>query len=127
MTEPTRAAYARALLEREVDAWLASASADGAPYLVPLSYVWHDGGLVFATVEKSVTVRNLRRNPLTRAGLGTTRDVVMVEGRVEFLDAERDREAVEAFAAHVEWDPRNESQPYVFFRLRANRVQAWKT
>jgi hypothetical protein len=96
--------------------------------MVPLSYVWHNGGLVFSTVERSRTIRNLRRaGGSARAGLGTTHDVVMVDGAIEFFAAEDDQEAVEAFVAHVTWDPRNEPQPYIFFRLRAVRIQAWQT
>lgn len=122
-----RAAHARALLQSEEDAWLASASADGMPYLVPLSFYWDGQSMVFATVEKSVTVRNLRRNPRTRAGLPNTRDVVLVEGEVSFIDAAAEQATIEAFAARLKWDPRQEPQPYVYFRLRPVRVQAWQT
>ena len=31
-------------LSRDIDAWVASASADGAPYLVPLSFDWDGCG-----------------------------------------------------------------------------------
>jgi hypothetical protein len=37
-------------LTHDVDAWVASASADGAPYLVPLSFDW-DGEALLETLE----------------------------------------------------------------------------
>lgn len=122
-----RAAHARARLLAEEDAWLASASVDGMPYLVPLSYYWDGQSMVFATLEKSVTLRNLRRNGRTRAGLPDTRDVVLVEGEISFLDAGTELATIEAFAARLKWDPRREPQPYVYFRLRPVRVQTWQT
>ena len=40
-------------LTRDVDVWVASASADGAPYLVPLSFDWDGEALVVATPADS--------------------------------------------------------------------------
>ena len=39
--------------------WVASASAEGAPYLVPLSLAWLDERVVIAVEETSVTGRNI--------------------------------------------------------------------
>ena len=36
-------------LTHDKDAWVASASADGAPYLVPLSFDWDAEALLMAT------------------------------------------------------------------------------
>ena len=36
-------------LTHDVDLWVASASADGAPYLVPLSFDWDGEALLIAT------------------------------------------------------------------------------
>ena len=36
-------------LAHDVDLWVASASADGAPYLVPLSFDWDGEALLVAT------------------------------------------------------------------------------
>jgi nitroimidazol reductase NimA-like FMN-containing flavoprotein (pyridoxamine 5'-phosphate oxidase superfamily) len=40
-----------ARLERDVDAWVASADSNGNAYLVPLSYVWDSSVLIMATLE----------------------------------------------------------------------------
>ena len=65
---------------------MASASADGAPYLVPLSFDWDGEALLIATPASSPTGRNLAATRTVRLGLGETRDVTMIEGDVEVLE-----------------------------------------
>ena len=62
-------------LETDVDLWVATASADGAPYLVPLSFDWDGEALLLATSSDSPTGRNLAAVRTVRLGLGVTRDV----------------------------------------------------
>ena len=89
-TEPRSRAQRRADTERrlthDVDLWVASASADGAPYLVPLSFDWDGEALLLATPADSPTGRNLAANRTVRLGLGDTRDVCMIDGDVEILE-----------------------------------------
>src|SRR5918998_4984976 len=73
-------------LTHDVDLWVASASADGAPYLVPLSFDWDGEALLLATPADSPTGRNLAVTRTVRLGLGHTRDVSMIEGEVEVLE-----------------------------------------
>ena len=73
-------------LAHDVDLWVASASTDGAPYLVPLSFHWDGEALLMATPADSPTGRNLAATRAVRLGLGGTRDVSMIEGDVEVLD-----------------------------------------
>jgi nitroimidazol reductase NimA-like FMN-containing flavoprotein (pyridoxamine 5'-phosphate oxidase superfamily) len=63
------------LLSHDVDLWVASASAEGGPYLVPLSFDWDGHALLVATPASSVTGRNLAASRTVRLGLGSTRDV----------------------------------------------------
>jgi hypothetical protein len=46
-------------LTHDIDGWVASASADGASYLVQLSLDWEDEALLVATPPDSPTGRNL--------------------------------------------------------------------
>jgi hypothetical protein len=114
-------------LSHDVDAWVASASVDGAPYLVPLSFDWDGEALLLATPAKSPTGRNLAATRAVRLGLGHTRDVSMIEGDVEVLeiDALPPRQA-DRFAARTGFDPRAESTPYRWFRVTPRRIQAWR-
>jgi hypothetical protein len=114
-------------LEYDDDVWVASASADGAPYLVPLSFDWDGHALLLATPTNSTTARNLAVTRTVRLGLGHTRDVSMIDGDVEVFDTDalspqwRDR-----FAGRVGWDPGAEATPHSWFRISPRRIQAWR-
>jgi len=89
-------------LTHDKDVWVASASADGAPYLVPLSFDWDGEALLMATPTGSPTGRNLAATRAVRLGLSHTRDVsmdvsmiegVLLEaGQIEPGNADGDRE-----------------------------------
>jgi hypothetical protein len=113
-------------LENDVDAWVSTAE-DGTPYLVPLSFLWDGASLLLATAAASPTGRNLRATGKTRLGIGQTRDVVLVEGTVEALTAGELPDGVgDAFAAKTGFDPRQLTTDYLYFRIRPQRVQAWR-
>ena len=57
-------------LTHDKDVWVASAWADGAPYLVPLSFDWDGEALLMATPRDSPTGRNLAATRAVRLGLG---------------------------------------------------------
>jgi nitroimidazol reductase NimA-like FMN-containing flavoprotein (pyridoxamine 5'-phosphate oxidase superfamily) len=129
---PPRSAQERkqdvvARLERDTDAWVASADQDGFPYLVPLSFLWDGTDLVFATPATSPTGRNLRASGRVRIGIGPTRDVVLVEGRVTetLRPDEISADLAVAFAEKTGFDPRT-SEDMRYFRIRPDRVQAWR-
>ncbi len=69
-------------LRTEVDCWVASADEMGNAHLVPLSHYWDGAALVVATPRSSPTATNLLRAGVARIGVGATRDVVLVDGRV---------------------------------------------
>ncbi|TDD33577.1 pyridoxamine 5'-phosphate oxidase family protein [Actinomadura sp. KC06] len=115
-------------LGRDVDAWVATADPrTGAPYMVPLSFLWDGSSLLVATPSQSATGRNLRLSGTARVGVGGTRDVVMIDGAVEALEAaELQAGTADAFAAKTDFEPRSESQHYLYFRVRPSRIQAWR-
>ncbi|MYW02429.1 pyridoxamine 5'-phosphate oxidase family protein [Streptomyces sp. SID3343] len=115
-------------LEHEDDAWVSTADADtGTPYLVPLSFLWEGDTLLISTPAGTVTGRNLRANGRIRLGIGPTRDLIMIEGTAQALAAsEIPAELGDAFAAKAGFDPRVTSAEYVYFRIRPQRLQAWR-
>jgi hypothetical protein len=115
-----------ALLEREVDVWVASASADGEAMLVPLSFVWDGGRLTVSTPLASKTARNLIRAGVARVALGATRDVVLIDGTLEVIELGSDPELEEAHAQATEFDPRILADRYVYLRITPERIQAWR-
>jgi Pyridoxamine 5'-phosphate oxidase len=123
----TRKADALAMLATPaIDVWVATASGDGAPYLVPLSLAWVDERVVVAVDGSSRTARQLSAAGHARLGVGPTRDVVMIDAVVDrTVDVDEDAALGAAYAAQADWDPRR-SAGYVFVVLRPVRVQAWR-
>ncbi len=114
-------------LTHDVDVWVASASVDGAPHLIPLSFDWEDGKLLLATPSDSPTGRNLAATRAVRLALGHTRDVCTVDGEVEVLEMDAlPPEQGDRFAARAGFDPRALSTPYRWFRVSPRRIQAWR-
>jgi hypothetical protein len=77
-------------LTHDKDVWVASASADGAPYLVPLSFDWDGEALLMATLADTpdqVDSDHCRY----RADEGEP-DVLLEAGQIEPGDADGDRE-----------------------------------
>ena len=123
----TRKADALAMLATPaIDVWVATASAAGAPHLVPVSLAWVDGRVVIAVERTSVTARNLTASGEARLAVGPTRDVVMIDAVLERTADVADDEALgTAYVAQADWDPRRDTG-YVFLVLRPVRVQAWR-
>jgi hypothetical protein len=115
----------RAKLESEVDLWVASATANGDAYLLPLSNYWDGATLTMATPATTRTARNLRRAGWARLGLGPTRDVVIIEGPVVEFASDADDALAEAHARAAGFDARR-SPGYVFFQLRPQLILAWR-
>ena len=110
-------------LRSGVDCWVASADGVGNAHLVPLSYLWDGAALVLATPRSSPTARNLLRAGVARIGVGPTRDVVLVDGRVtEGVDDG----TADAHAAHTGFDARDEPDDYVYLRVTPTEVRAWR-
>ena len=114
-------------LNHDIDVWVASASADGGPFLVPLSFDWDGEALLMATPADSPTGRNLAATRIVRLGLGHTLDVSMIEGDVEILALDAlPQERGDRFAARTGFDPRALATPYRWFRISPRRIQAWR-
>lgn len=118
-----RKADTLALLRAEVDCWVASADEMGSAHLVPLSYYWDGSALVLATPRASPTATNLLRARVARIGVGPTRDVVLVDGRV--TEGVGDATAG-AHSEHTGFDARAEPTDYVYLRVTPTEIRAWR-
>ncbi|WP_084609150.1 pyridoxamine 5'-phosphate oxidase family protein [Thermocrispum agreste] len=114
-------------LNHDIDLWVSSASPDGVPHLVPLSFEWDGRTLLMATPTDSVTGRNLASAGQARVALGDFRDVVMIDGTVEVFAIDQiPRERADRFAARAGFDPRPLSEPFSWFVMTPRRIQAWR-
>jgi len=115
------------LLDRETDAWVATAGSTGIPYLIPLSFLWEGKTLLIATVASSPTGRNLQASGQVRLSLGATRDVVLVDGVAEAIALTAlPAEIADAFAEKAGFDPRASASRFLYFRITPRRIQAWR-
>lgn len=129
-TRGQRTADSLAMLDGEVDVWVATASEqDGVarPHLVPVSLAWFEERVVIAVQATSRTALDLSTGGVARLGVGPTRDVVMID---VVLDESHPVESAppaiaERFAQQADWDPRT-STGYLYVLLRPVRVQAWR-
>jgi hypothetical protein len=114
-------------LANDIDLWVASASEDGKPYLVPLSFDWDGAAVLVATPTNSPTGKNLARSGVARLALGPTRDVTMIEADVEVIEIDQlPQEEGDRFAARSGFDPRGLTSSYRWFRITPHRIQAWR-
>ena len=123
----TRTADTLAMLTTQgIDVWVATASAAGDPYLVPVSLAWVDGRAVIAVAKSSLTAVNLTTSGVARLAVGPTRDVVMIDAVLEdVVDVAAAEGLGSAYATQADWDPRDDTG-YVFLVLRPVRIQAWR-
>ena len=72
-------------LEKDVDAWVSTASLDGTPYLMPLSFLWSDGTLAAVDVTDQPDGAEPTGNPVIDLTLGELRDVIHEAGTVSVV------------------------------------------
>jgi len=114
------------LTAKVADTWVATADAN-EPYLVPLTMTWFGGRIVLATDQGTPTARNIVAQGKARMALGETRDVVMIDARLErTIPVAHTDPVADAYAAQSDWDPRTAGDTYVFLILRPERIQAWR-
>jgi PPOX class probable F420-dependent enzyme len=107
--------------------WICTTRADGRPHAMPVWGLWLDGAVLFSTDPDSLKGRNLATRPSVVIHLESGDDVVVVEGRAEWL-AEADLPArfvdlyEEKYGYRV--DP---SEPgFGVYQVRPERVLAWR-
>jgi len=89
----------------------------------PRSRAQRQADTLLATPRSSPTATNLSRAGVARVGVGPTRDVVLVDGRVtEGVD---DATAA-AHTEHAGFDARTEPADYVYLRVTPTEIRAWR-
>jgi hypothetical protein len=65
--------------------WITTVSGGGRPHSRPIDGVWLDGGLCFGGSPETRWVRNMQANPAVSVHLPSGEDVVILDGKVEFV------------------------------------------
>ncbi|MCP3974428.1 MAG: pyridoxamine 5'-phosphate oxidase [bacterium] len=114
-------------LESEADVWIATASAAGAPHLIPLSLAWDGTNILLATPPGSPTARNIDATGQARASLADTDDVVVIVASAVVTPFERTPDDVaDSFAERAGWDPRKNDGRWALLTLAPETIHAWK-
>ena len=125
-TAGERIDHAIGRLEREPNVWVATASSDAVPHLVPLSLAWIQDRVVVATGTKTPTVRNLVASGQARLTLDSADDVVIIEATATVSDlADADPATMDAYIERVGWNPGSQSGEWSLIELSPRRTQAW--
>jgi hypothetical protein len=104
--------------------WLSTAAPESGPHVIPVAFVWDGSLITMATFVVSRTAANLRADPRARLALGSTADVVVLDGDVSFVAVdEMDTDTADRFAA-VSYDPRV-TPGLVYLRFAPRRIRAW--
>lgn len=104
-------------LERAHNYWVATAG----PHASPVWAVWAERTLVFSCGGSSRKARALARDPRIVVHLESGADVVIVEGKAEQVDV-----TAELLAAYAEKYGPVEASIGNWYRVRPNRVLAWR-
>jgi PPOX class probable F420-dependent enzyme len=87
-------------LRTEPIIWLGSTRPDGHPHIVPVWFLWDGASILVFSLPNTQKVRNLERNPaavLTPDAADEGYDIVMLEGRANFVDDPTMRGTMPAF------------------------------
>ena len=117
----------RVLATSDADVWVASASQDGKARLVPLSYAWIDERVVLACEATSLTARNITTVGRVRLGLGPTRHVLLIDGRLahDVPVADAATSDLDRYHTQAGWDARTVPTNRLL-SIEPVRVQAWR-
>ena len=126
-TVEARKADVLVALEGQRDLWLATADTSGKPHLIAVSAWWDGTNVVVATRADSRTAANLAVGSEARLAAGSPADVIMIDANVvEAVPAREGPELADGFTIAVGWDPRAVGEGWAFYRLRPNRIQAYR-
>src|SRR4029079_17843182 len=91
-------------------------------------FLWDGATLLFATPTANPTSGNLWATGKVRVAVGTTRDVILIDGTVQMIvpTSEMPEDIGDTFAAKTGFDPRQLATPYIYFRVRPVRIQSWR-
>jgi hypothetical protein len=107
--------------------WLVTVGLRGAPHVIPVDAVWHDDRLYFASSPKTITARNVIRDPRVVAHLEDARAVTIIEGLADRCEATTLPAGVpEQYAQKygLQLNPVDSEMP--FFVIRPTVVWTWE-
>jgi hypothetical protein len=121
--EPPSGAARR--LAQAQNLWLATVRPNGAPHLVPIWFVWHDGAFYVCTSPRSIKARNLVRSDRVTVALEDGTSPLICEGRGASVGRPWPDGVVEAFRRKYDWSIRSDADYSRLIRIQPMRWIAW--
>jgi len=113
-------------LREERNIWLASVRAGGAPHLVPIWFIAHEGLIYLCTAPTSVKVRNIRKNNRVSLALEDGSAPVILEGTAQVQELAQTPPAVlDAFKTKYDWDVRTDTTYTVVVAITPKKRIDW--
>ncbi len=112
-------------LRKNLIIWLSSVRPDGRPHLVPVWFLWDGKNILIFSQPNTQKIRNLRQNTNVILALDDTKDgedVVMLEGKAEFLNDPAVNPTLPAYAA--KYNSELKSMGYTAEAMAAEYAQA---
>ena len=112
-------------LRKNLIIWLGSVRPDGRPHLVPVWFLWDGKKILLFSQPNTQKIRNLQQNTNVILALDDTKDgedVVMLEGKAEFLNDPAVNATLPAYAA--KYDSELKSEGYTAAAMAAEYSQA---
>lgn len=127
-TPSERKADTQQRLEHDSNVWVATASDEGIPHMIPLSLGWDGARILVTTPTESPTARNALSSGRARASLDSALDVVIVDAAVEVVDvATASADVVTTYVDRVGWNPSDQSGDWSLLILTPRTVLAWNS
>lgn len=123
-----RKAAVMAAFEANDHMWLATADSAGIPQLIAVATLWDGTDLVVATRVETKTARNLAESGRAKLSHGTPDDVILIDAKLEGSApaTSAEDELARKFEKANGWNPREEGDDWAFYRLRPQRIQAYR-
>lgn len=128
--EPLAWEHAEQRLRDAPNYWVSTVTDGSRPHARPVDGVWVDGALCFGGSPAARWVRNLHQNPTISVHLPSGNDVIILEGRAEYVtDAGHPLAAASTVATKAKYPqyfPGDEPPPFrPFWALRPRTAYAW--
>ena len=116
----------RRRLHDEQNIWLVTVRTSGAPHLVPIWFVTHDGHVFICTDPRSVKVRNLRQHAHVALALEDGSHPLILEGHARLLSREETpAQVIEGFKIKYDWDIKDGEQYTVVIKVTPTKWRGW--
>lgn len=120
-------AWAEERLTAARNYWICTTRADGRPHAMPVWGLWSDGAVMFSTDSQSYKGRNLAARPDIVVHLESGDEVVVVEGRAEWVTQAGLPDSFVGDYAEKYGHTLDVTDPaFGFYRVAPVRVLAWR-